>query len=51
MEVAEGGAGFAANEDLTVKKIDEGKPGKGWCQRKDARGEYSAPKVLADLTA
>ena len=25
VEVAEGGAGFAANEDLTVKKIDEGK--------------------------
>merc|ERR1711939_964325 len=25
VEVADGGAGFAANEDLTVKKIDEGK--------------------------
>jgi len=29
VEVSEGGAGFAANEDLTVKKIDEGKA----CQR------------------
>ena len=52
VQVAEGGAGFAANEDLTVKKIDEGKA----CEKAGVKEKMHVvstplPKVLADLTA